>query len=129
MRILQDTHILLWALAEPERLGRRTRASLEDPANEIQFSAASIWEIAIKAALGRPDFSIDPDEIFKAAVTTGFVEMPVRAQAAMAVARLPAHHRDPFDRLLVAQAMTEPARLYTADLQLRPYSELVVLVS
>ncbi len=79
MRILQDTHILLWALAEPERLGRRTRASLEDPANEIQFSAASIWEIAIKAALGRPDFSIDPDEIFKAAVTTGFVEMPVRA--------------------------------------------------
>ncbi len=128
MRILQDTHILLWALAEPERLGRRTRASLEDPANEIQFSAASIWEIAIKAALGRPDFSIDPDEIFKAAVTTGFVEMPVRATA-MAVARLPAHHRDPFDRLLVAQAMTEPARLYTADLQLRPYSELVVLVS
>ncbi|MFC4168509.1 type II toxin-antitoxin system VapC family toxin [Teichococcus aestuarii] len=128
MRLLLDTHILLWALAEPHRLGPEARAALEEPENEVLFSAASLWEIAIKARLGRADFAFDPQRILRAALDTGFVELPVRASAAMLVAGLPQHHRDPFDHLLIAQAMAEPVRLYTADPLLPPYSELVVLV-
>jgi PIN domain nuclease of toxin-antitoxin system len=128
MRLLLDTHLLLWALAEPERLDATTRAALEDPGNEVMFSAASLWEIAIKASLGRPDFSFDPAQILQAALETGFVELPVRSTAAIRVAGLPPHHRDPFDRLLIAQAMSEPVRLYTADPLLPPYSELVTFV-
>jgi PIN domain nuclease of toxin-antitoxin system len=128
MRLLLDTHILLWALGEPERLNAETRALLEDPDNEVLFSAASIWEIAIKARLGRADFAVHPEEIVQAACDTGFTELPVRANAAAQVMKLPLHHRDPFDRLLVAQALIEPMRLYTADPLLPPYSELVMLV-
>ncbi|MFC3125535.1 type II toxin-antitoxin system VapC family toxin [Pseudoroseomonas globiformis] len=128
MRLLLDTHLLLWALASPERLDAVTRAALEDPDNEVLFSAASLWEIAIKAGLGRPDFACEPQEVLKAALETGFVELPVRAAAAILVSELPPHHRDPFDRLLVAQAMSEPVRFYTADARLPVYSELVTFV-
>ena len=128
MRLLLDTHVLLWALVEPLRLDRGTRALIENTDNQIAFSAASIWEIAIKAGLRRADFPARPDEIAEAARSTGFIELPIRAQAAALVTDLPMHHRDPFDRLLVAQAMTEPMRLYTADPQLLPYSELVTLI-
>jgi PIN domain nuclease of toxin-antitoxin system len=128
MRLLLDTHLLLWALAEPERLDAATRAVLEDAGNEVLFSAASLWEIAIKSALGRPDFICDPQQVLRAALDTGFVELPVQAAAAVLVAGLPPHHRDPFDRLLVAQAISEPVRLYTADAALPVYSELVTLV-
>ena len=128
MRLLLDTHILLWALDQPARLDSGTRALLEDPANEVLFSAASIWEIAIKVRLGRADFPVRPDAIAQAARDTGFTELPVRADAAARVADMPLHHRDPFDRLLVAQAMAEPMRLYTADPLLPPYSDLVTLV-
>jgi PIN domain nuclease of toxin-antitoxin system len=128
MRLLLDTHLLLWALAEPDRLGADLRDLLEDPAQEVLFSAASIWEIAIKSALGRADFAIAPEEVLSEALATGFVELPVRAEAALRVASLAPHHRDPFDRLLVAQALSEPLRLYTADRALEPYSELVVRV-
>lgn len=128
MRLLLDTHILLWALDQPARLDSGTRSMLEDPANEVLFSAASIWEIAIKVRLGRADFPVRPEAIAQAARDTGFTELPVRADAAARVADLALHHRDPFDRLLVAQAMAEPMRLYTADPLLPPYSELVTLV-
>ena len=128
MRLLLDTHILLWTLARHRRLNAQTRALLLDPANQVLFSAASIWEIAIKARLGRADFSVHPDEIARAARESGFEELPVRANAAALVADLPLHHRDPFDRLLVAQAVVEPVRLYTSDPQLSPYSELVVRI-
>ena len=104
------------------------RALLEDPDQEVLFSAASIWEISIKAALGRTDFRVAPRDILAAAIRDGFVELPVKSAAALAVADLPLIHRDPFDRLLVAQALTEPARLYTADSVLEQYSELVVRV-
>jgi PIN domain nuclease of toxin-antitoxin system len=87
-----------------------------------------VWEMAIKAALGRADFQVSPATIVERALGSGFIELPVRSAAALRVASLPAHHRDPFDRLLVAQALTEPAALYTADAQLAAYSELVVLV-
>jgi PIN domain nuclease of toxin-antitoxin system len=125
MRVLLDTHVLLWALAEPGRLDAETRATIESGDTEVLFSAASIWEIAIKAGLGRPDFAFDPAEIAQAAVDTGFSELAVRSNAAALVGRLPLLHHDPFDRVLVAQAIVEPAILYTADRQLVPYSDLV----
>ena len=125
MRLLLDTHVLLWALSDPSRLKGTMRDLLEDATSEVLFSAASIWEIAIKASLGRADFTARPEQVARAARMTGFVELPVSADAAARVADLPPHHRDPFDRLLVAQAMAEPARLYTVDPLLPPYSELV----
>ena len=129
MRLLLDTHVLLWALGDPGRLTADVRATLEDPENEVFFSAASIWEIAIKARLGRADFDTDAGEVARNARTTGFVELPVFSGAAERVSVLPLHHRDPFDRLLVAQAMAGPLRLYTADPVLAVYSELVTLIS
>jgi PIN domain nuclease of toxin-antitoxin system len=128
LRLLLDTHVLLWALIEPKRLSAEFQTVLENPDHEVLFSAASVWEMSIKAALGRADFRVAPATIVEAAQATGFIELPVRAAAALKVAALPHHHRDPFDRLLVAQAMTEPAALYTADARLCAYSELVVCV-
>jgi len=125
MRLLLDTHVLLWALSAPEHLGKKAQLAIEDASNDVMFSAASIWEIAIKWALKRLDFTITPGEILAAAIASGFDELPVRSAAAAHVAILPAHHRDPFDRLLVAQAIMEPIILYTADPQLGVYSELV----
>ena len=129
MRVLLDTHILIWSLYELQRLDQATGALLEDPGTDVLFSATSIWEIAIKARLGRVDFNQRPEAVVEAALETGFTELPIRSEAAALVADLPLHHRDPFDRLLVAQAMSEPARLLTSDTQLRAYSELVTLVA
>jgi PIN domain nuclease of toxin-antitoxin system len=126
VRLLLDTNVLLRALIEPDKLSGDLRSILEDPGHEILFSAASMWEMAIKAALGRADFRVSPDRIVTAAQDSGFVELPVRSDAALKVRGLPHHHRDPFDRLLIAQAMTEPAMLYTSDANLLVYSELVV---
>ncbi|MEO8675730.1 MAG: type II toxin-antitoxin system VapC family toxin [Casimicrobiaceae bacterium] len=128
MRLLLDTHILLWAIGEPSKLPRAARDAILDASNEVLFSAASIWEIAIKSQLRRADFVADPEAIARTAVDSGFDELSVRAQHCALTARLPGHHRDPFDRLLVAQALTEPARLLTVDAALRPYSELVVVL-
>ena len=125
MRVLLDTHVLLWALAQPHRLDAETRATIESDATEVLFSAASIWEIAIKAGLGRADFAVKPAEIARTAVYIGCVELVIRSDAAALVAELPLYHRDPFDRVLVAQAIVEPATLYTADDRLARYSELV----
>ena len=128
MRLLLDTHILLWALGEPARLPRAAREAILDPDNDVLFSVASIWEVAIKSQLGRADFGASPEAIAKSALESGFDELPIRSTHAALTARLPGHHRDPFDRILIAQAMTEPARLLTVDSALRPYSELVVVL-
>jgi PIN domain nuclease of toxin-antitoxin system len=128
VRVLLDTNVLIRALIDPTLLGAGTRATLEDPGHDVLFSAASIWEIAIKSALGRADFQVAPDRILDAARDSGFEELPVRSAAALLVATLPPLHRDPFDRLLVAQAMSEPARLVTTDASLSGYSELVIRV-
>jgi PIN domain nuclease of toxin-antitoxin system len=128
VRLLLDTNVLLTVLIEPQRLKPDARDVLENPDNEVLFSAASLWEIAIKAALGRADFRVTPEAILAAALASGFVELPVRSATALKVASLPHHHRDPFDRLLAAQAVSEPALLYTTDTLLTAYSELVVLV-
>lgn len=128
MVVLLDTHILLWALDTPQRLPRDVVAQIESPETTVYFSAASIWEIAIKVALGKVDFSYSPEDIAQAAKDTGFVELPVSAAHAAKVAHLPPHHRDPFDRLLIAQILVLPAQLITTDSMLPPYSELVRLV-
>jgi PIN domain nuclease of toxin-antitoxin system len=127
-RWLLDTHVLIWALADPERLDPATRNVVRDPTQEVLFSAASIWEIAIKAGRGRVDFALDADEIALEARRVGFDELPVRARAAARVASLAPYHRDPFDRLLIAQAIDSTARLLTADRQLPGYSDLVTLI-
>lgn len=128
MHILLDTHVLLWSLAEPRRIGKAARAQIEDRDNLVMFSAASIWEIAIKAGLRRADFEIDPYQVLSEARDVGFVELSVSSTVAASVRDLPPYHQDPFDRLLVAQAISEPLLLFTADRKLQPYSELVRLV-
>lgn len=128
MVLLLDTHVLLWVLDAPERLPREIAGQLESPETTVYFSAASIWEIAIKASLGKIDFPYSPEAIAQAARDTGFVELPVRAEHGAKVAQLPLHHRDPFDRLLIAQSLLLPAQLLTADAALVPYTELVRLV-
>lgn len=121
MRILLDTHILIWALDSPQRLPAPVREQLSDPANDVLFSSASIWEIAIKAAQGRHDFKARPAATWRGALQAGFEELPVGSPHAVAVLDLPSLHKDPFDRLLLAQAIVCPAWLYTADRQLESY--------
>jgi len=128
MRLLLDTHILLWALSTPQYIGDGARAEIEDRNNEILFSAASIWEVAIKSALKRADFSVSPDTIVTAALQSGFTELPVRSAAAARVSSLALRYRDPFDRILIAQALSERVPLYTADANLAAYSELVHVI-
>ncbi len=125
MHLLLDTHTLLWALFEPHRLALQVHEQIEDPENSVVFSAASVWEIAIKTAIRRFEVRATPAQILAAALAAGFEELPVRSSVALRVADLPMHHGDPFDRLLVAQAMSEPATLLTADAVLARYSELV----
>lgn len=115
MKYLLDTHLLLWAAAEPGRLAKKTRALLEDPDNVLMFSAASLWEVAIKAGLGRPDFTVEPAVLRRGLLDNGYVELPVDSEHAVATGTLPPIHRDPFDRLLVAQAQVEGITLLTSD--------------
>ena len=130
MRFLLDTHVLLWALASPKRLPKPIFDLLETTGNDVLFSSASIWEIAIKAQLLRAEFGVDAATIIDAARETGFTELAVSAQHAASVSTLPLHHKDPFDRMLISQAMTEPARLITADRALGAYSkDLVTLIA
>lgn len=125
MRLLLDTHIFLWAVAGSPQLKPSTRKLIE-AADEVYVSAASIWEIGIKAGLGK--IEADPHELVAAIESSGFQELPVSAAHAAGVTRLAHHHNDPFDRLLIAQALTEPLKLVTADQMLVKYSDLVTLV-
>lgn len=122
MRLLLDTHVFLWAIAGSPQLKARDRKVIQD-AEVVCVSAVSIWEIAIKARLGKLD--ADPAAVAAAIESSGFVELPVRATHAAKVFELPMIHNDPFDRLLVAQALTEPLRLLTRDPMLAGYSDLV----
>ena len=128
MRVLLDTQAFLWAITAPERLSRRARQAIEDEDNEVLVSVATVWEIAIKASLGRlePDVAeIErslPDDMERHA----FQPLPVQMRHALRVATLPPVHRDPFDRLLVAQAIVEDLHLVTADRELGAYGVKVV---
>ena len=115
MSFLLDTHLLLWAAGLPARLPSVARALLEEPKSEPVFSAASLWEIAIKSGLGRADFHVDPRLLRRGLLENGYTELPVTGSHAVAVDLLPAIHRDPFDRMLVAQAQIEGLTLLTAD--------------
>ena len=127
MRVyLLDTNILLAALLAPERLPQQVAADLSDKSNTVYFSSASIWEVAIKRSLNRNNFNFNPADIHRLALDTGFSELPVKGEDCYLLASLPWHHRDPFDRLLIAQAQSLPAHLLTTDGVLRLYSELVV---
>ena len=115
MKYLLDTHLLLWAAAEPKRLPKAARALLGDAGNTLLFSAASVWEVAIKAGLGRPDFTVEPAVLRRGLLDNGYLELPVASEHAVVTGTLPPIHRDPFDRLLVAQAQVEGITLLTAD--------------
>lgn len=128
MRLLLDTHILIWAVFEPRRLTEDARRLISDEANEKLFSVASIWETAIKSALGRPGFTVDPARLVDAA-RLDFTEVVVTSAAAIRAGALPYHHRDPFDRLLVAQAIEAGARLFSVDRRLSAYGPTVLLTT
>lgn len=125
MRLLLDSHIFLWAVSGSRRLKPAARRAMES-ADAVFVSAASLWEVAIKVRLGKID--VDPANLCAAIEESGFVELPVRASHTTILGQLPLHHRDPFDRMLVAQAISEPLRLLTADAALAAYSDLVLLV-
>lgn len=115
MILLLDTHLLLWAAGHPDRLSEEARSMIAEPRNMLWFSAASLWEITIKHGLGRRDFRVDPHVFRRALLDNGYAELPITSQHAIATAHLPPIHKDPFDRLLVAQAETEGALLLTTD--------------
>jgi PIN domain nuclease of toxin-antitoxin system len=125
MRLLLDTHIFLWLADDSPQLDAKARRLLVS-ASAIYVSSASIWEVAIKSRLGK--IRTDPEELLQEIEKCGFHELPVLGRHAVAVAQLPLYHADPFDRLLVAQALTEPMRLVTKDAQLRQYSDLIITV-
>ena len=114
MNLLLDTHLLLWAAAG-SGLSANAIGLISDPDNELHFSAASIWEIAIKASLGRPDFALDAGVFRRELLESGYKEMSITGNHAAAVSGLPNLHRDPFDRILIAQAVVEGITLLSAD--------------
>lgn len=115
MKFLIDTHLLLWAAHAPELLPAGAALRLGDKANTLYFSAASLWEISIKSGLGRDDFEADPRVLYRGLLDNGYVELPVTGSHALVLLTLPALHKDPFDRILVAQAIAEGITLLTAD--------------
>lgn len=129
MRLLLDTHLVLWAVATSNRLPTRARELLEDASNEIYCSAASLWEIAIKSALRRADFDVDLRLLRAALPEMAILELPVDGRHIEQLATLPSLHKDPFDRLLIAQALAEPLVLLTSDAALAAYGEGVLVVA
>ncbi len=125
MRILLDTHVYLWWLQDHPNLSAAARTKIV-AATDVYVSSASIWEAAIKVGIGK--LEVDIDQLVAEIDNSGFRELPVSARHAAMVTRLPDIHRDPFDRILVAQALCEPLRLLTADSILSGYSELIVAV-
>ncbi|WP_018237344.1 type II toxin-antitoxin system VapC family toxin [Ensifer sp. BR816] len=128
MNILLDTHLLLWAAGDPGRLSRDALAFIEDRENALYFSAASLWEIAIKRGLGRADFQADPRLLRRGLLDNGYAELPVNGAHAVAVDQLPPIHKDPFDRILVAQSIVEGFVLVTSDEMIGRYPGPVRLV-
>ena len=128
MKLLLDTHLLLWAAGEPNKLSAKARRLIADIDNELMFSVASLWEVAIKRALGRSDFQVDPRLFRRGLIDNGYAELPVFSAHAVAVEALPPIHKDPFDRLLVAQSQVEGIALLTSDAMVAQYGGSVRLV-
>ena len=115
MKFLLDTHVLLWAAGEPDQLSQETRALLGNPGNVLFFSAASMWEIAIKSRLGRGDLQVNARLLRRGLLDNGYEELFIKSEHAVAIHALPPIHGDPFDRILIAQATIEGIELLTAD--------------
>lgn len=121
MKLLLDTHLLIWAADSIERLPAGARALMADPENELLFSVASIWEVAIKSRLNRSDLQVDARLLRRGLIDNGYFELPILSEHAVAIDTLPPIHRDPFDRLLIAQAMIEGITLLTNDVIVAQY--------
>ncbi|HZC24654.1 MAG TPA: type II toxin-antitoxin system VapC family toxin [Candidatus Binatia bacterium] len=128
MKLLLDTHLLLWAAGQPNRLSASARKLITSPANDLLFSAASIWEVAIKRGLGRNDFQAEPRLLRRGLLDNGYNELPILSDHVVAIDTLPPIHKDPFDRLLVAQATVEGITLLTTDSMVAQYPGLVRMV-
>jgi PIN domain nuclease of toxin-antitoxin system len=115
MKLLLDTHLLLWAAGEPQRLSKQARTLIDNPDNELLFSAASLWEVAIKRGLGRKDFKVDARLLRRGLLDNGYSELPIISAHVVATESLPLIHKDPFDRILVAQATVDGVTLLTID--------------
>lgn len=121
MKLLLDTHVLLWAAITPDKLSQVARLLIEAPDNELFFSSVSLWEIVIKNGLGRADFQVDARLLRRGLLTHGYKELSVTSEHAVALASLPLHHKDPFDRMLVVQSQVEGYMLLTSDNALAQY--------
>ncbi len=128
MRVLLDTQVILWALIDSPRLSSEARGMLLDPANEIYFSSATIWEVAIKHRLAREDMPVSGAEATRLCRLAGYTELTVTSTHAAATELLPPHHADPFDRILVAQAKSEPMQLLTHDKTLPKYGDNIIWI-
>ncbi len=128
MNYLIDTHLLLWAAYQPEKLSIKAKKILLHDENILMFSAASIWEVTIKAQIGRKDFKVNHRGFRRGLLDNGYEEIPINSFHTASIDQLPPIHKDPFDRLLIAQAITEGITLLTSDSTLAPYSDSVVLV-
>ena len=128
MKLLLDTHVVLWAAGQPEKLSKSARTLLTTPENDLFFSVASMWEIVIKRGLGREDFKVNPWRLRKMLTANGYIELSVDAEHVFTVETLPLLHKDPFDRLLLAQARTEGMLLLTVDASVLQYQESVLAV-
>lgn len=128
MKLLLDTHLLLWAAGQPNRLTSVAQKLIDTPANDLVFSAASIWEVAIKRGLGRNDFQADPRLLRRGLLDNGYNELPILSDHVVAIESLPPIHKDPFDRLLVAQAIVEGITLLTVDFIVGQYPGPVRMV-
>jgi len=128
MKLLLDTHIILWAAGEPEKLSESARNMLNDYRNSLYFSAASLWEIVIKRGVGRADFKVDAHRLRKMLILNGYIELPITSEHVLRVETLPEIHKDPFDRILIAQARSEAMLLLTVDAFIIEYGEAILPV-
>ncbi|ENO87102.1 type II toxin-antitoxin system VapC family toxin [Thauera linaloolentis] len=128
MNLLLDTHVALWAITDSPKLPQKARELIQSPKTTVWVSSASVWEIAIKHALGRGDMPVSGQDAVRYFRQSGYRILPVEAEHAVAVEDLAAHHNDPFDRILVAQALIEPMRLMTHDALVALYSDTIIKI-
>jgi len=128
MRILLDTHIALWAITDDARLGKEVREWIVSPDSQVWISVASLWEIAIKHTLGRGDMPVSAQQALQYFNDSGYAVLPIQTAHVLKISFLPALHQDPFDRMLVAQALVEPMRLLTHDQTVAQYSDTIIAV-
>jgi PIN domain nuclease of toxin-antitoxin system len=128
LNLLLDTHVALWAITDSPKLAAKARELIASPKTNVWISTASIWEIAIKHSLGRGDMPISGQDALRYFLESGYRRLPIEAEHAVAVEDLPTHHSDPFDRILVAQALVEPMRLMTHDALMALYSDTIIKI-